>query len=110
MSCQTKFASDIMTPDAILSSHFPGLSAAYLSVISEQTEEFRELLRLLAEQKRGLKNDLAQQAGISRTRVMIEIQKFNRQLEAAQLPTLILSKFETTRTAPVSGSYLHWLG
>jgi hypothetical protein len=101
---------DSIVVEASTSSVFTRLSAEHLAIIYAQSEEFQELLRLLAEQKRGLKNDLAQQAGISRTRVMIEIQKFNRQLEAAQLSILVVSKFETTRTAPVSGSYLHWLG
>ena len=97
-------------PVATLQGGIESLSIAYQEIIRSQSEELQQLISILCAEKSGLKNELADRVGISRFKLMPELQGLNSALSTHGLSPLIESKFETSRTAPSSGFYLYWLG
>ena len=53
--------------------------------------------------------DLTSKYGLSLIMVSLNVSKLDRLLKQHGLPSVATSRFETTRTAPQTGTYFSWL-
>ena len=86
------------------------LPYAYEAILREQSVEICSTLIFVRNERRVLRKSVHEALNTSMVRISLGLHKLGQDLQQAGLPQLVQSKFETTRTAPVSGSYLIWVG
>ena len=75
----------------------------------DKDESLSRILMIIHNEKKILNRDLMSKYGINSIKVSLSITKLDRALKENQLKSLVANRFETTRTAPQTGTYLSWL-
>ena len=83
----------------------------YISYILalDKDESLSQILMIIHNEKKILNRDLMEKYGINSIKVSLSINKLERTLKENQLKSLVANRFETTRTAPQTGTYLTWV-
>lgn len=106
--------SEVDTRDQTWPSHviesFGELSPEYLHIISEGSEELFQILLMIKKHQHILRKDLEIMTGCSSVRISLTLNKLKILIQKNNLELLVSQKFETSRTAPVTGTYYTWLG
>ncbi len=92
-----------------LFSELPAEYITHIQALDTNEQLMTKLLTIIKSEQKISSKDLSSQFGISMIVASLNLGKLDRVLKEHNLAPLVANRFETTRTAPTTGTYFTWL-